>query len=235
MILRAQKTLRLGKLYECQLERQQTSRLRLGVENPELLDCQNGSPAGLPATMAVMHKSPYFEGLVSAVMINTDKRIRNDKRVTPAFIYGALLWPAFMYEQHRLVTEGVPIMAAIHQAADSVIAQQLAIVAIPKRFTIPMRQIWELQWRLALRTGRKAEKLLTHEKFRAGYDFLLMRETAGEKLNGLGNWWTRFQDEPEEIRETMVDELQPPNTSQRKPRRRKKKAHSTAKQDNVSE
>ena len=140
-----------------------------------------------------------------------------------------------MYEQHRLVTEGVPIMAAIHQAADSVIAQQLAIVAIPKRFTIPMRQIWELQWRLALRIGRKAEKLLTHEKFRAGYDFLLMRETAGEKLNGLGNWWTRFQDEPEEIRETMVDELQPPNTSQRKPRRRKKKAHSTAKQDNVSE
>jgi poly(A) polymerase len=189
-----------------------------------------------PATMAVIDKSPYFEGLISAVMLNTDKRLRNEKRVTPAFIYGALLWPAFMYEQHRLVTEGVPIIAAVHQAADAVIAQQLAIVAIPKRFTIPMRQIWELQWRLALRTGKKAEKLLEHEKFRAGYDFLLMREAAGEKLNGLGNWWTRFQDESEDIRHAMVDELQPPpNSSQRKPRRRKKKATETAQQNDVGE
>jgi poly(A) polymerase len=173
-----------------------------------------------PGTMAVMDKSPYFEGLVNAVMLNTDKRLRNDKRVTPAFIYGALLWPAFIYEQHRLVEEGVPIIAAVHQAADSVIAQQLTTVAIPKRFTIPMRQIWELQWRLALRTGKKADKLLEHEKFRAGYDFLLMREDAGEKLNGLGQWWTRFQEAPEDIREAMVDELNP---DQRKPRRRKKK------------
>lgn len=162
-----------------------------------------------PATMAVINKSPFFEGLISAVMINTDKRIRSDKRVTPAFIYGALLWPAFIYAQHKLVEQGVPIIAAVHQAADAVIGQQLAIVAIPKRFSIPMRQIWELQWRLALRTGKKAEKLLEHEKFRAGYDFLLMREAAGEKLNGLGNWWTRFQEAPADIQEAMVNELQP--------------------------
>lgn len=178
-----------------------------------------------PGTMAVINKSPYFEGLIDAVMLNTDKRIRSDKRVTPAFIYGALLWPAFIYEQHRLVEEGVPIIAAVHQAADSVIAQQLTTIAIPKRFSIPMRQIWELQWRLALRTGKKADKLLEHPKFRAGYDFLLMREAAGEKLNGLGNWWTRYQDVSEEVREAMVDELQP---LQRKPRRRSKKTTHTS-------
>ncbi|MGS2718153.1 polynucleotide adenylyltransferase PcnB [Eionea flava] len=176
-----------------------------------------------PGTMAVLDKSPFFGALIDAVMINTDKRIRSDKRVTPAFIYGALLWPAFIYEQHRLVEEGVPIIAAVHQAADAVIAQQLTTVAIPKRFTIPMRQIWELQWRLALRTGKKADKLLEHPKFRAGYDFLLMRETAGEKLNGLGHWWTRYQEAPEDVREAMVDELQP---AQRQPRRRKKKTTS---------
>lgn len=171
-----------------------------------------------PATMSVIDKSPYFEELINAVMINTDKRIRSDKRVTPAFIYGALLWPAFIYEQHKLVEQGIPVIPAIHQAADAVIGQQLAIVAIPKRFSIPMRQIWELQWRLALRNGKRAEKALEHEKFRAGYDFLLMRESAGEQLNGLGNWWTRFQDAPQEERTTMVDALQP---VQKKPKRRK--------------
>ncbi len=171
-----------------------------------------------PSTMAVMDKSPYFEALIDAVMINTDKRIRNNKRVTPAFIYGALLWPAFIYEQHKLVENKVPIIPAVHEAAEKVIRQQQAFIAIPKRFTIPMRQIWELQWRLALRTGKRAEKLLSHEKFRAGYDFLLMREVAGERLNGLGNWWTRFQDAPEEQRESMVQELQP---KQRSPRKRK--------------
>ncbi|MFT5420169.1 MAG: poly(A) polymerase [Candidatus Endobugula sp.] len=179
-----------------------------------------------PSTMAVFDKSPYFAGLIDAVMLNTDKRIRNDKRVTPAFIYGALLWPAFIYEQHKLVEDGVAIIPAIHQAADIVIAKQVAIVAIPKRFSIPMRQIWELQWRLALRTGKKAEKMLDHEKFRAGYDFLLMREAAGEQLNGLGNWWTHFQDAPLEERETMISALQPA-PQKKKHKKRNKKVTST--------
>jgi poly(A) polymerase len=169
-----------------------------------------------PGTMAVIEKSPHFDALISAVMLNTDKRIRNGKRVTPAFIYGALLWPAFIYEQHKLVENSVPIIPAIHQAADAVIGQQLAIVAIPKRFSIPMRQIWELQWRLALRHGKRANKTLSHEKFRAGYDFLLMRETAGEQLNGLGNWWTRYQDAPPEQQDAMVKALPAPHNNKQR-------------------
>ncbi|ODS24817.1 poly(A) polymerase [Candidatus Endobugula sertula] len=161
-----------------------------------------------PNTMKVIDKSPYFSGLIDEVISNTDKRIRNNKRVTPAFIYGALLWPAFIYEQHKLVNRGVPVIPAVHQAADTVINQQLARVAIPKRFLIPMRQIWELQWQLPKRTGKQAERTLSHEKFRAGYDFLLMRETAGEQLHGLGHWWTRYQDASESHRQKMIDELQ---------------------------
>jgi poly(A) polymerase len=174
-----------------------------------------------PSTMAVIDKSPHFDGLINAVMLNTDKRIRSDKRVTPAFIYGALLWPAFIYAQHKLVESGVPIIPAVQQAADAVIQQQVPIIAIPKRFTLPMKQIWELQWRLALRTGKRAEKTLEHEKFRAGYDFLLMREIAGESLNGLGSWWTRFQEVSPDEREAMVALLQPATTP--KNRKRKKK------------
>ena len=175
-----------------------------------------------PGTMAVLDKSPYFDSLISAVMTNTDKRIRSEKRVTPAFIYGALLWPAFIYQQHKLVNKGLPVIEAVHQAADQVIAQQIPIIAIPKRFTIPMKQIWELQWRLAQRTGKKAERTLEHEKFRAGYDFLLMREAAGEKLHGLGYWWTRYQDAAPAERQAMLDELhhQRPTTKRRRPRKR---------------
>ncbi len=180
-----------------------------------------------PATMAIFEKSPYFEELIKAVMINTDKRIRANKRVTPAFIYGALLWPAFIYQQHKLVSNGIPMIPAVIQAADAVVTQQLATVAIPKRFSIPMKQIWELQWRLAVRTGKRAEKTLSHEKFRAGYDFLLMREASGEQLNGLGNWWTRYQEAPEEVRHEMVDELQPQD-QQRRPRKRSNKRKNTA-------
>lgn len=172
-----------------------------------------------PGTMAVINKSPYFSALIEAVMLNTDKRIRNEKRVTPAFIYGALLWPAFIYQQHKLSTQKIPTIPAVHQAADAVIAQQLPIIAIPKRFQVPMRQIWELQWRLTQRRGRKAERTLEHEKFRAGYDFLLMREAAGEKLHGLGQWWTRYQELDETGRQAMVEAL--PTTNNKKASKKK--------------
>jgi len=202
-------------------------------------------PALFPGSAVAMDKSPYFEGLIDAVMINTDKRIRSNKRVTPAFIYGTLLWPAFIYQQHKLVKEGVSTMEAVHLAADKVIRQQLAIIAIPKRFLIPMRQIWELQWRLPQRKGKRAERTLEHEKFRAGYDFLLMRETAGEQLHGLGHWWTRFQDMGESGRAQMINDLQQAQASgqpssqnqgqtaeksRRRPRRRKA-ATTTPKED----
>ena len=116
-----------------------------------------------------------------------------------------------------MVGNGVPVIPAIHQASDAVIGQQLVTVAIPKRFSVPMRQIWELQWRLALRNGKRADKTLGHEKFRAGYDFLLMREAAGERLNGLGNWWTRYQDASPEQQQEMLTALPPiPNKSKRR-------------------
>ncbi len=174
-----------------------------------------------PETAQVIDQSPYFDALISEVMNNTDKRIRNNKRVTPAFIYAAFLWPAFIAEQHRLNNNKIPIMAAIHQAADSVISKQVNIIAIPKRFSVPMKQIWELQWRLSLRSQKHADKTLKHEKFRAGYDFLLMREASGARLNGLGQWWTQYQDLPVEKRKDMIDKLTPPNHQSRKPRKRK--------------
>lgn len=166
--------------------------------------------------------------LIEKSMINTDKRIRAEKTVTPAFIFAALLWPGLQREIARLSKE-MPPQAAYMQAAQGVISQQLTRTAVPKRFLIPMREIWDLQYRLPSRQGLRALRLLDHPRFRAAYDFLLMREDAGEQLQGLGHWWTQFQTASDDEREQMVKNLGKQNGSS-KPRRRgprKPKAAST--------
>lgn len=156
--------------------------------------------------------------LIEQSMISTDKRIRAEKTVTPAFIFAALLWPALQKEQ-RLLGAKMPPQAAYLQAAQNVISQQLTRTSIPKRFLIPMREIWDLQGRLPSRQGLRALRLLDHARFRAAYDFLLMREDAGEDLHGLGSWWTSFQSANDDAREQMVKDLGKQNASSR-PRRR---------------
>jgi len=156
--------------------------------------------------------------LIEQSMISTDKRIRAEKTVTPAFIFAALLWPALQREQ-KLLSAKMPPQAAYLQAAQTVISQQLSRTSIPKRFLIPMREIWDLQHRLPGRQGLRALRLLDHPRFRAAYDFLLMREDAGEDLYGLGSWWTTFQTASDDAREQMVKNLGKQNASSR-PRRR---------------
>lgn len=158
-------------------------------------------------------------GLIEQCMINTDKRIRADKTVTPAFIYAALLWPAMQKEFQHLSAHMTPA-AAWSQAGQNAISQQLTRTSIPKRFLIPMREIWDLQQRLPNRLGMRALRTLDHPRFRAAYDFLLMREAAGEQLDGLGTWWTRYQTASDEERERLVKDLGKP-TSANKPRRRR--------------
>jgi poly(A) polymerase len=156
--------------------------------------------------------------LIEQSMINTDKRIRAEKTVTPAFIYAAILWPALQKEQ-QLLGAKMPPQAAYLEAAQNVVSQQLTRTSIPKRFLIPMREIWDLQYRLPSRQGLRALRLLDHARFRAAYDFLLMREDAGEELHGLGSWWTAFQTANDDEREQMVTNLGKQNGSS-KPRRR---------------
>jgi poly(A) polymerase len=158
---------------------------------------------------------------VTQATFNTDKRIRQGKKVTPAFIYAAFLWLPLQAAVRKLMQDNkLPLNDALQQAESGVVSQQLGCTAIPKRFLIPMREIWALQLRLPRREGRKAFALLEHERFRAAYDFLLLREEVGENLDGLGLWWTRFQDANETERETMVGELGA-GQRQRRPRRRR--------------
>ncbi len=131
--------------------------------------------------------------LIEAALSSTDSRINQGKPVTPAFLFCALLWPSVQAKAQSLVQDGTPLIPAYHQAAHQVTAQQCLSTSIPKRFSLPMKEIWDLQQRLPRRTGRRAEVLVGHPRFRAAYDFLLLREKSGENLDGLGQWWTDYQ------------------------------------------
>ncbi len=137
----------------------------------------------------------YFVRFIKAGLHNTDLRIAKEKPVTPAFLYATLLWPEVKRQWQQFVDEGVPDFPALQQASQKAIQAQLPYISIPKRFSLMMKEIWEYQIRLTKTQGKRAFLLAQQPRFRAAYDFLLLREQAGEDLNGLGSWWTRFQEQ----------------------------------------
>lgn len=166
----------------------------------------------------------YYETFIRYALRNTDKRINAGKPVTPAFLYAALLWPAVREQAHHNVDMGSPEMPAWHKAMAQVLERQIKTIAIPKRFSIPMKEIWELQLRLPKRRAHRAEQLFTHPRFRAAYDFVLLREEAGEQLGGLGQWWTDYQAKNSDQRQSMLANLNqkpgPKRRRRRPPRKR---------------
>ncbi|MET0380201.1 MAG: polynucleotide adenylyltransferase PcnB, partial [Spongiibacteraceae bacterium] len=165
--------------------------------------------------------APSGEQLLRLALRNTDQRIQQQKPVTPAFLYAALLWPALQRRFNQLQNDGVPEPLAIQQAATWVIERQLQTVAIPRRFSLPMREIWEIQWRLPRRSAQRVANLLENPRLRAAYDFLLLREESGEVLDGLGDWWTEFMAADEGRRERMLNELNSRSSVGGSPRRRR--------------
>ncbi len=153
--------------------------------------------AMFPVVEHAINQNPkgHYLAFIKAALKNTDKRIAQDKPITPAFLYASLLWP----EVHRLwqqkMSEGLSEFPALQQASHQVIEIQLSRVMIAKRFILMVREIWEMQIRLVKNNTRRAAQLVTHPRFRAGYDFLLLREQAGEIESGLGEWWTKYQAE----------------------------------------
>ncbi len=151
-----------------------------------------------PQTHAVLESDAgaASEVLINTAIANTAARIEAGKPVTPAFIFAALLWPAVRERAADLEREGMPASPALSSAQSHVVSQQVQRVAIPKRFSIPMREIWQLQPRFHKRRGRAPNRLIPHPRFRAAYDFLLLRATSGEVEQELADWWTLVQDDP---------------------------------------
>ncbi|GAB6039593.1 polynucleotide adenylyltransferase PcnB [Endothiovibrio diazotrophicus] len=125
---------------------------------------------------------------------NTDRRVAEDRPVAPFFLFAALLWEPVRRLTEENVAAGMPDIPALHAASSEVLDNQRAVVAIPKRMKLPILDIWFMQPRFRQRGGGRPYKLLEHPKFRAGYDFLLLRGESGEEVDDLPEWWTRFQE-----------------------------------------
>ena len=178
-----------------------------------------------PQTDKVLHleQNNYPRTLLIKALENTDKRIDEGKPVTPAFLVAALLWEPVRQQWQKNIARKIPPLPALQRAATDVIVEQVKRVAVPKRFTIMTRDIWTLQPRLEQRAGKRAFRLLNHPKFRAGYDFLLLRNESGEPLSELAEWWTQFQFATEDEQQSLVNNLAPSANTKRKPRRRRRK------------
>jgi poly(A) polymerase len=179
-----------------------------------------------PKADEAMGELSWAEPLIELALASTDRRIREERPVTPAFLFAALLWGPVQLHQSRHEAEGMPPIPALQTASQQVITRQLQHISIPRRFSMPMRDIWDLQQRLPMRRGRRVFQTLEHPRFRAAYDLLLLREAAGELEPGLGDWWTAFQQADEHEQRRLLGKVgaDPAGSgAPRKRRRRKRK------------
>ncbi len=165
------------------------------------------------------------ERFIEAALVNTDRRVRADKRVTPAFLIAIFLWePVQRLAQEYSNESGLPYHDAFSLACNDVLDRQQARIAVPKRFSSMVKEIWQMQLRLPKRQGKRAERLREHPRFRAAYDFLVLRgQISGGELKQLGEWWTAFQESAPEQRQNLMREAGGPRTPRRRRPRRKPK------------
>ncbi len=139
-----------------------------------------------------------FEKMLNEALANTDKRVAQEKPITPAYLLAFMLWPDVEERAKRFAESGMPITESLKKASDEVMSEQLKVISIPKRFSGPMREIWQLQPRLEQWRGGRSLKLMENRRFRAAYDFLCLRSSIDPRLQQLADWWTQVQELDEE-------------------------------------
>jgi poly(A) polymerase len=184
---------------------------------------KEGLHHGLLPLLDVILEQPLGERFVMLALRTTDARVREDKPVSPSFLFAALLWHEVLAAWQQLEGAGMPRTPALYQAMDRVIAVQAEKLAIPRRFSTDMKEIWALQPRFLQRGGTRPYRVLEQPRFRAGYDFLLLRCQSGEVETEIGDWWSRFQDAGEAERKAMLVQDSGPRKRRRRSRRRKSK------------
>ncbi|MDA8607850.1 polynucleotide adenylyltransferase PcnB [Gammaproteobacteria bacterium] len=125
-----------------------------------------------------------------AALINTDNRLKASKSITPGFLIAALLWPKLVDASKE---KGILNLRKFFRSMDRIIREQQTLTAVPRKFHGYIKDIWSLQLKLETRLGHQPYKILNHPRFRAAYDFLLLREEAANDTQGIGEWWTQFQ------------------------------------------
>lgn len=179
-----------------------------------------GLHQGLLPMLDVILEESLGEKFIMLALQNTDRRILEDKPTSPGFLFAALLWHEVLAAWEKRKAAGERPVPALHEAMDEVLDRQRERLAIPRRYDAVMKEIWLVQPRFEQRAGQRPYRLLELPRFRAAYDFLLLRCESGEAAAELGLWWDEFQDASDERRAEM---LVPDSAGGPKKRRRRKK------------
>ena len=153
-------------------------------------------------------KNDFSNDVILQALKNTDDRVKNQQSITPGFLMAALLWPTLLEKCSR---DGEINIRKFFRSMDGVLRNQQKLTAVPRKFSSYIKDIWILQLKLHSRIGSQPYKTLRHPRFRAAYDFLLVRERAANDKNGLGKWWTDFQKNDDSLRGSIIAQMKEKN------------------------
>ena len=178
-----------------------------------------------PATEQELSQDENFMSFVRAALQNTDRRVSEDKSVTPMFLLGVFLWvPIKKLAASKRSEEKMSESQSLALASFDIVAQQQRRISLPRRFTIPMREMLALQPRFASVRGLRAMNLLEHRRFRAAYDFMLLQSEAGHIDAELARFWTDVQNQSTSEREVSFQMQAQPGKKRRPMRRRRRQS-----------
>jgi poly(A) polymerase len=176
-----------------------------------------------PQTERELRDDPAFARFVRAALRNTDKRVAADQSVTPMFLLGVFFWaPTRRLAAIRRSEEKMSESQSLSIASYELLAEQQRRISIPRRFTVPMREMIALQPRFTATRGKRAMNLLSHRRFRAAYDFMSLLAEVDQFDSELARFWTEVQEQPPEQRLESFQINRKPRARRRSRRRRRK-------------
>jgi poly(A) polymerase len=178
-----------------------------------------GLHEGLLPLLDVILEQPLGERFVTLALAQTDERVLTERPVSPAFLFAALLWHEVLAAWKAREARGERSLPALESAMDEVLDTQCAKLAITRKLTATMREVWSMQPRFDLRSGQRPYRLIESARFRMAYDFLALRAASGEVPAELEAWWRAFNAGDADTRKAMLL----PETGTRKRRRRRRK------------
>ncbi len=180
---------------------------------------EEGLSKGVLPLLDVILEQPLGERFVTLALAQTDERVQSGRPVSPAFLFAALLWHEVLAASQARQAKGERPLPALEAAMDRVLDKQFEKLALTRKLTALMREVWAMQPRFEQRGGQRPYRLVESERFRMAYDFLALRAASGEVSAELEAWWRAFQAADAETRHAMLL----PDTGPRKRRRRRRR------------
>jgi len=177
-----------------------------------------------PETDKALNKDEGFQEFTRMALENTDARVAAEKSVTPMFLLGVFLWAPVKERAEKLrAKEKMSVSQSLSLASYEIASLQQSRVSIPRRFTTPMREMLAMQPRFDIKRGKRGLKLLEHRRFRAAYDFMMLRSRCGDFDPELAKFWTDVQTQDKAQRAVSFElGANPASSKRRRPRKRRK-------------